>query len=97
MRYVLHSIADQWRALRRWVISSFLLLLLSGCGSIRPVLVRALVDPPPANLAQPCLEGPPIPTRDTRLYDGMEVWQAREVAAAECRDRHRRLVEAWPK
>lgn len=75
---------------------SSLALLSTGCAT-RQVLVRALVDPLPANLAAPCEAGPPIPEGNTRLAAALTVWQAREAAAAECRDRHRRTVEAWPK
>ena len=79
-----------------WVTLLSLALLSTGCAT-RQVLVRALIDPLPANLAAPCEPGPPIPAGDTRLGAVLEVWQAREAAAAECRDRHQRTVEAWPR
>lgn len=80
----------------RWAMLSSLVLLSTGCAT-RQVLVRALIDPLPANLATPCEAGPPIPAGNARLGAVLEVWRAREAAAAECRDRHLRTVEAWPR
>lgn len=69
-----------------------------GCAGPQLVPVPEVqpIDPPPANLSAPCAEGPPVPTEDTPLGDALRVWQAREAAAAECRDRHWKLVQAWP-
>lgn len=75
-----------------------LALCLTACAAPpRVQLVSAPIDPPPPELAEPCAEGPPIPVGDTRLAEALEVWQARESAAAACRDRHARLVKAWPR
>jgi hypothetical protein len=60
------------------------------------LLVSAPIEPPPEDLAAPCSEGPPIPGGDVPLEVALDAWAAREKAAAECRDRHARLVKAWP-
>jgi hypothetical protein len=84
----------------RWAMLSSLLMLsfsFAGCASLpQPMLVRAPIDPPPASLAAPCDEGPGVPAGDVRLADLIDVWQAREAAAAECRAKHAGLVKAWP-
>jgi hypothetical protein len=85
----------------QWAALLSLALLSIGCAT-RQVLVRVPPDPLPANLAALCDEGPPIPASsapapERRLDALLPIWQARESAAAECRDRHRRTVEAWPK
>jgi hypothetical protein len=74
-----------------------LALLSTACAAPRVLLASAPIDPPPANLAEPCSEGPPIPAGDVKVGAALEAWAAREAAAAECRDRHARLVKAWPK
>ena len=78
----------------RWAMWWCLLTLSAGCAS-----PPASISPTalPANLAQPCDPGPPIPAADVRLADLLEVWAQREAAAAECRDRVVRLQRAWPR
>lgn len=73
-----------------------LALWLSACAA--PAPIRAPADPPPANLAADCDAGPAWPTGDTvPLGQLLDVAAQREAAGAECRARHRRLVEAWPR
>jgi hypothetical protein len=48
-------------------------------------------------LAAPCDRGPAYPTADAMLDEWVPILEAREAAAKDCRDRQRRLVEAWPK
>lgn len=75
-----------------------LLLLLTGCGALQaPDRPLAPPDPPPPSLAAPCEAGPDYPDGDVRLADLMEVKRQREIAAADCRSRHRALAEAWPR
>ncbi len=79
----------------RWAPWCCLLTLLTGCASppAPPIIPPAI----PANLAQPCDPGPAIPDDDVTLAEALEVWAARELAAAECRDRVLRLQRAWPR
>lgn len=77
----------------RWAMWSCLLTLSAGCASPPATITLTAL---PANLAQPCDPGPPIPTAEVRLADLLEVWAQREAAAAECRDRVVRLQRAWP-
>lgn len=72
-------------------------LLLFGC-SVTPPATR-LADPPeiPAALAAECVAGPAYPAGDVPLAELLEVMEARERAAADCRARHRGLVGAWPR
>jgi hypothetical protein len=60
-------------------------------------LVTATIDPPPAALAEPCTAGPAIPEGDVGVLEALATWREREAAGAVCRDRHDRLVKAWPK
>jgi hypothetical protein len=83
------------RALPFWAMLSCLALSLTSC-ALPPTLVRAQIDPLPANLAAPCDADPDIPAADTRLDRLMAIWQARESAAAVCRDRHAATVRSWP-
>lgn len=72
-----------------------LLPLWTGCAALqRPAWTP---DPPPPALAAPCDEGPPYPQGDPRLADLLDVVAQREAAAADCRDRHKGLVRAWPR
>lgn len=82
------------RPLWPWAMWSCLLMLLAGCASPPATITPTAL---PANLAQPCDPGPPIPAADVRLAELLEVWAQRELAAAECRDRVARLQRAWPR
>ncbi len=80
-----------------WAMSLSALLLSSGCAT--PVTVTRLVVPvpPPPALAAECLPGPGYPGGDVPLADLLDIVAQRERAAADCRARHRGLVEAWPR
>lgn len=84
------------RTAGRLLMSFCLPLCLMACAGPQLVPVVQPIDPPPPNLAAPCAEGPQIPEGDVLLGDAIKAWQEREAAAAECRDRHWRLVQAWP-
>jgi hypothetical protein len=67
-------------------------LMLTACSSLPPPSPAATL---PANLATPCPGLPP-------LSDGTGAtvlkWIVTTVQSyQDCQDRHRRLVEAWPK
>lgn len=87
-----------WRSKRArmcsWALSLCLLLLLQACGTPQVTVIRP--DPPPPSLSAPCQSGPVIPATDTSLADLLQLIAGREAAAAECRARHRALVQAWP-
>lgn len=74
-------------------------LLLSACAAPAPTSLRQ-IEPPPADLAEPCWPGPPypaLPAGGVIPYRQLsEIQEQREAAAAECRSRHARLVKAWP-
>lgn len=73
-----------------------LLPLWTACAG--PVQTRVVnPDPPPASLTAPCDAGPDYPQGDTTLGALLQVVAEREAAAAECRARHRGLVNAWPR
>lgn len=76
--------------LQRWAMWSSL-LMLCGCSATLPVVGRP--DPAPAALTAECQPGPAYPEGDARLAAVLEIVAAREVAAAECRARHRGLSE----
>jgi len=78
----------------RLLILSFLALLLTGCAVQAPTRT---IDPPPSDLAIRCEAGPDYPAGGARLADVLDIVGKREVAAADCRARHRALVAAWPK
>jgi hypothetical protein len=91
-----------WRAPQgarlRWATWCCLPMLCAACATPpAPFPERPVIDPPPANLAAPCAEGPPIPGDAVTVAEALDVWAQREAAAAECRDRHRRTIEAWPR
>jgi hypothetical protein len=49
-------------------------------------------------MAAPCAAGPEFPkAASAPLKDVLEIAEAREAAAADCRARHAALVSAWPK
>lgn len=81
---------------RRWLLCWFLPALLTSCAQPGPI-VRSQIDPPPAGLAAECWAGPPYPAGAVPLGELLEVIAGRERAAADCRGRHRGLVEAWPR
>lgn len=72
-----------------------LLPLWTGCGALQAPPWTP--DPPPPALAAPCDPGPAYPPGDPRLADLLDVVAQREAAAADCRDRHKGLVQAWPR
>lgn len=80
---------------RRWLIYLCPLLLLTACAA--PAPTRPTIDPPPANLAAPCWQGPDWPAGGVvTLGQLLDVVAGREAAAAECRARQGGLVKAWP-
>ena len=83
-------------SLSRWLMLLCLPMSLLGCAG-QPVTVRPPIDPPPANLAAECWAGPAWPDGATTVGQLLEVALAREAAAAECRAKHRALVQAWPR
>jgi hypothetical protein len=70
-------------------------LLCSACATLPAPPTRP--EPPPPALAAPCDAGPDYPEGDPRLADLLEVVRQREVAAADCRARHKALADAWPR
>lgn len=80
----------------RWLLCLCLPMLLQACGTPAPI-ARQQIDPPPAGLAAACWAGPAYPAGAVPLGELLEVIEARERAAADCRARHRGLVEAWPR
>lgn len=72
------------------------LLCLTACAQPGPI--TRTIDPPPAALAAPCTAGPAYPQAASMpLRDVLQIVQAREAAAADCRARHGALVASWPK
>ena len=57
------------------------------------MVVAGKPDPAPAALTAECPAGPAYPEGDARVGQVLEIVAAREVAAAECRARHRGLSE----
>jgi hypothetical protein len=76
-------------------LSWCLLPLLTSCAAPAPTATRP--DPPPPSLAAECWAGPEYPAGDVPLLELLQVVAEREVAAAECRARHKGLVDAWPR
>ena len=74
-------------------------LLLTGCAAPPATSLRQ-IEPPPADLAEPCCAGPPypvLPAGGVIPYRQLnDIQEQREAAAAVCRARHDRLVKAWP-
>jgi hypothetical protein len=63
-----------------------------------PQQTRLVVPPKiPEALAADCDAGPRYPAGDMPLGELLAVMVSRELAAADCRARHRALVKAWPR
>lgn len=84
-------------ALGVWVMCWCPLLLLMGCAVPAPITRLVVPAPPPQALAAECSAGPGWPSGDVPLGDLLDVVAQRERAAADCRARHRGLVDAWPR
>lgn len=67
-------------------------LNLTACASLP---APSALPPPPANLRQPCqdLSAPTDGTSGQMLKWSLETIEAYKV----CQDRHKKLVESWPK
>lgn len=93
----------RWFALLVALSAMFLFLALcAGCSTL-PQPTSPQIQPPPPDLAQPCIAGPEWmpagtdPNADTTLVEFVQIVMGRETAAAVCRARHRALVQAWPR
>lgn len=84
-------------ALVKWAMCCCPLLLSIGCATQPPVTRLVVPEPPPASLAADCSAGPAYPAGDVLLADLLDLVAQRERAAADCRARHRALVDAWPR
>ena len=76
-----------------WLMLLFLLLWLTACSPMVTNKVLLRPNPAPANLTEPCDEGPAPPVGDTTLGVLVSVVKERERAAAICRLRHGKLSE----
>lgn len=83
----------QWTGLWIALFTGMCALILTACGSSMPLLPDS--SQPPANLRQPC---PDLQQLSDGTGGAVLKWG---VGAAhqyrECQDRHRKLVEAWPR
>jgi hypothetical protein len=91
LRRPIHCPAGQSVAVGDVVVPADALVQLRGMRKPAAADARAGADRPAAGKPRGA-----VPAGDVRLADLIDVWQAREAAAAECRAKHAGLVKAWP-
>lgn len=84
------------RAALPFLICLYLPLLLQGCAT--PGAAATQKEPPPANLARPCV-APVIPSDEKTVTVGelFELFRWVLVDYADCARKQEGLVRAWPK